>query len=130
MVWVGLPPMRVPAYNEKIATINRIAYTVVSQNPQATWFNSVSFVADGAGGFREFATQSNGKMLRLRATDGIHLSDEGAGLMTAVLTRWLDPPPQVQMATAAAIPSEIPEAVPTTQLRTVRHHHRHRNANG
>jgi hypothetical protein len=129
VVWVGLPPMRVASFNEKIATINRIAYTVVSQNPQAAWFSPVSFVGDDAGGFREFATLSNGKMMRLRATDGIHLSDEGAGLMTAVLTRWLDPPPpQPQIATAETTPSSIPEPVPAIQSRISRRQHRHRNA--
>ena len=95
VVWVGLPPMKVPAYNEKIAAINRIAYTVVSQNPQATWWNPVSFVGDDEGGFREFATSASGHTTRIRAVDGIHLSDEGAALLTSVLVPWLDPPAQI-----------------------------------
>jgi hypothetical protein len=92
VVWVGLPPMRMPGYNEKIAAINRIACTVVSQNPQATWWNPVSYVGDEAGGFREFVTLANGHTMRVRSPDGIHLSDEGAGLLTRVLIQWLDPP--------------------------------------
>jgi len=104
VVWVGLPPMRVPAYNEKIAAINRIAYTVVSQNPQATWWNPVSFVGDDQGGFREFATSASGHTTRIRAVDGIHLSDEGAALLTSVLVPWLDPPAEVAASTTPPIP--------------------------
>jgi hypothetical protein len=93
VVWVALPPMRGPVYDEKVAAINRIAYTVVSQSPQACWWNPVSLVADEQGKFREFETEANGQAMRVRSTDGIHLSDEGAGKLTAVLMKWLDPPP-------------------------------------
>lgn len=93
VVWVALPPMRVPVYDEKITAINQIAYTVVSQSPQATWWNPVSLVGDDEGKFREFETEANGQAMRVRSTDGIHLSDEGAGKLTAVLMKWLDPPP-------------------------------------
>ncbi len=109
VIWVGLPPMRVPTYDEKIAEINRIAYTVVSQAPGATWWNPVSFVGDDAGRFREFVTLGNGKTMRIRSADGIHLSDEGAGLLTGVLVKWLDPPvekPSLPVAAAGAPPVE------------------------
>jgi hypothetical protein len=92
VLWVGLPPMRSAKYNERVAMINRIDYTVVSVDPRATWWNSAPFVADASGGFREFAALSDGRMMRLRADDGIHFSDEGAGLMSSVLVKWLDPP--------------------------------------
>jgi hypothetical protein len=102
VVWVALPPMRMAAYDKKIADINRIAYTVVSQNPEAAWWNPVSFVGDESGGFREFVTLGNGRTMRIRSSDGIHLSDEGAGLLTTVLIKWLDPP---QPSTGAGTPA-------------------------
>jgi hypothetical protein len=110
VVWVGLPPMRIPVYNQKIAAINRIAYTVVSQSPEATWWNPDSYVGDDSGGFREFATLPNGQSMRLRATDGIHLSDEGAGLLTSVLMKWLDPPQPPSVASAGAPPPAADKA--------------------
>ena len=107
IVWVGLPPMRSPAFNEKIATINRIDYTVVAQDPHATWWNPAPYVADEAGGFREFAAHGNGKMMRLRAPDGIHFSDEGADLLTSVLIKWLDPPVETVSTVPALVPGLI-----------------------
>ncbi|MGD0546675.1 MAG: DUF459 domain-containing protein [Terracidiphilus sp.] len=109
VVWVGLPPMRVPVYDEKITDLNRIAFTVVSQSPHAHWLNSASYVGDEAGRYREFATLANGRTMRIRATDGIHLSDEGAGLLTTVLLKWLDPPPaQTASGATTALPIQAP----------------------
>ena len=92
VLWVGLPPMRSAPFNQRIAILNRIAYTVISQDPQASWWNAASFVADASGSYQEFAELPNGSLVRLRAPDGIHLTEEGASAMTAVLMKWLDPP--------------------------------------
>ncbi|MCL2661039.1 MAG: DUF459 domain-containing protein, partial [Acidobacteriaceae bacterium] len=92
VVWVGLPPMKSSSYNDRIALINRIDYTVVKQSANATYWNPAPFVADSSGNFREYMTLANGKTMRLRQSDGIHLSDEGADLISAVLIDWLSPP--------------------------------------
>ena len=102
VVWVGLPPMRSGAYNEKTAEINRIAYSAVSRNAQATWWNPQPYIGDGAGGFREMETTADGKTTRLRATDGIHLSDDGAALLTPALMEWLNAPAPPQTAQVTA----------------------------
>ncbi|MGA2673516.1 MAG: DUF459 domain-containing protein [Terracidiphilus sp.] len=112
VVWVGLPPMRVPVYDEKIAIINRIAYTVVSQSPQAVWWNPVAYVGDEAGRFREFVSLPNGQTMRIRSADGIHLSDEGAALFTTVLMKWLDPPQPKPVASASVAPAPVVQTSP------------------
>jgi uncharacterized protein len=91
VLWVGLPPMRSEPFNQRISIVNRIAYTVVSQDPNASWWSTTSFVGDAAGSFREFAELPNGALVRLRAPDGIHFAEEGASTMTAILMKWLDP---------------------------------------
>jgi len=92
VLWVGLPPMRSPSFNQRISILNRIAYTVVSQDPKAAWWSTASFVGDASGSFREFNELPNGTLVRLRAPDGIHFAEEGASTMAAVLMKWLDPP--------------------------------------
>ena len=106
VVWIGLPPMKSARYEDKTAVINRIAYTVVSQYPQATWWNPLSLIADDAGQYREFATAANGKTTRIRAADGIHLSDEGAALLVPTLIHWLNPPPPPTTAQLVAPPAQ------------------------
>jgi len=93
VVWISLPPMKHEGYNRKIEEINRVAYTEVRARPQVSWFSSAPYVGDAAGNFREFMTSSNGKIVRIRAVDGIHLSDKGAALLTSELMRWIDAQP-------------------------------------
>ena len=107
VVWVGLPPMKSAQYNEKAAVINRVAYTVVSKTPQATWWNPLPYIGDESGRYREFQTTSDGRTMRLRAPDGIHLSDDGAMLLSSALINWLNAPPPP--ATAQAPPPETPK---------------------
>ena len=92
VLWVGLPPMRSVPFNQRISLINRIAYTVVSQDPKASWWSTAAFIGDASGSYREFAQLPNGTSVRLRAPDGIHLAEEGTSTMTAALIKWLDPP--------------------------------------
>jgi len=99
--------MKSGAYNDRAAEINRIAYTVVSQNPLTTWWNPQPYIGDEAGGFRELETSANGKTTRIRAADGIHLSDEGAALLVPSLIDWLNPTPP-PVTTAQVTPQETP----------------------
>jgi hypothetical protein len=108
VVWVGLPPMKSAQYNEKAAIINRIAYSVVSGTPKAIWWNPLPYIGDESGRYREFQTTQDGRTVRLRAPDGIHLSDDGAALLSSALINWLNaPPPPV---TAQASPPATPKA--------------------
>jgi hypothetical protein len=91
VLWVGLPPMRSVPFNQRISLVNRIAYTVVSLDPKASWWSTGAFVGDASGSYREFAQLPNGTSVRLRAADGIHFAEEGASTMTAALIKWLDP---------------------------------------
>lgn len=123
VIWVGLPPMKAGAYNDRAAEINRIAYTVVSQNPLATWWNPQPYIGDETGGFRELETSPDGKTTRIRAADGIHLSDEGAALLAPSLISWLNPaPPPVTTA------QETPQETPAVQASRHRHSARGRSA--
>jgi lysophospholipase L1-like esterase len=119
VVWIGLPPMKSSKYEDKTEVINRIAYTVVSQYPQASWWNPQQLIADNAGAYREFATLANGKTTRIRAADGIHLSDEGAALLTPTLMSWLNPAPPTATAQVEAPPAQ-PKARSPRSPRTVR----------
>ena len=113
VIWVGLPPMRAGALNDKTAEINRIAYTVVSQNPLATWWNPESLIGDEAGGFRQTETLPDGKAVRLRVGDGVHLTDEGAALLAPALVDWLNigglNPAAQAVTTAQVAPQEPPQ---------------------
>ena len=88
VVWLGLPPMKSDSYDARIALINRIDYSVVSASPHAIWVGTAGVVGDADGRFRDFG-EIDGHTTRLRQGDGIHLSDDGATLITTKLLPWL-----------------------------------------
>lgn len=91
VLWIGMPPMKQAFFNTRMALINRITYSVVRQYPKATWWNPVHYIGDANGQFREFGALADGKISRLRSMDGIHMSDEGASLLTSELINWIAP---------------------------------------
>ena len=108
VIWVGLPPMRIAKYDARISLVNRLAYDTVSQREHVTWWNAGTLIADPQGQFREYAQRPDGSSMRLRAGDGIHLSEEGAGLLAPPLLAWLDPPaPSAPAATGTTAIAEI-----------------------
>ena len=119
VIWVGLPPMKATGYNARIALINRITYAVVSNNPNAVWWNPALYIGDANGQYRDFAPQPDGKVKRVRATDGIHMSNEGADLLSPTLMTWLDatpaittPAPTATAVTAASTAANNDAALP------------------
>ncbi len=111
VVWVGLPPMKSGVYDAKIALVNRIDYAVVSASPHAIWFSSAGLVGDANGRFQDYG-RVRGATARLRQADGIHLSDDGATLLTAKLLPWLAkqeiaPVPVVAPVTGADVKAEV-----------------------
>jgi hypothetical protein len=117
VVWVALPPMKAAGYNSRIDLINRISLGVVSANPNAVWWNPAPYIGDDKGQYREFAGQPDGKVERLRASDGIHMSLEGAELLSPPLLTWLNATPAApagQPVTAASQP-----AAPTASTATL-----------
>jgi len=88
VVWLGLPPMRSEEYDVHVALINKIDAEVVGASPHAIWFSTAGIVGDATGKFRDFG-EVDGKLVKLRQGDGIHLSDEGAALVAEKLLPWL-----------------------------------------
>ena len=88
VIWLELPPMKSPVYDARIALVNRIALTVVKSEPHAIWFSTAGIIGDSNGRFRDFGNV-DGKAVKLRQGDGIHMSDEGGELLAAKLLPWL-----------------------------------------
>lgn len=113
VLWIKLPPMRPNKYNENIKIVNEVAHAVVMQNPRAIWWDVSSRFVNEQGRFQEFATLTQGgRPVRIRQADGIHLSDEGARLLTADIMAWLNPntppaPPVLPESQADMPPEEL-----------------------
>jgi len=88
VLWIGLPPMKDPGFASRVDLVNRLQYSIVSASPHAIWVSSAGVIGDDHGAYRDFGNVHN-KPERLRAADGIHISDDGAELIAARLLPWL-----------------------------------------
>jgi len=88
VIWLGLPPMKDETLDARIDAINRIDYEAVTSTPNAIWFSTSGIIGDSDGHFRDFGEVHN-RTEKLRQSDGIHLSDDGAALIVAKLLPWL-----------------------------------------
>lgn len=117
VLWIKLPPMRPNKYNQNINVVNEVAYSVVSQNPRAIWWDVSDRFTDANGKFQEFATvQGARRPIRIRQADGIHLSDEGAKLLTGDIVTWLNPAPLQPPKPPELPPEPLPEPAPEQGL--------------
>lgn len=92
--WVGLPVMGREPYGARIAHINKVADAVCLVAPNCSYWDSRLAVADAQGGFTAYLPDAQGRSVRVRAKDSIHLTEVGGRLMTekflAETANWAD----------------------------------------
>ena len=77
VVWVGLPIMRAERYGADIRAINAIA-RAAAEKAGATFVDTWDRFANEAGQFEADGPDVNGRVTRLRTSDGIHFTRAGA----------------------------------------------------
>lgn len=91
VLWLKLPPMRPSKYNRNVTIVNEVAQKVVAQNPRVIWWDTSDRFVNSNGKFAEFAAiPPSTKQVRIRQSDGIHLTDSGAQLISADIIAWLN----------------------------------------
>ena len=92
--WVGLPVMGQEPYNKRVVNINRITAEICEKAANCRFWDSWLSVADSQGHYSTFLPDSQGKSIRIRAKDSIHLTEDGGRIMAkkflAETSGWAD----------------------------------------
>ena len=92
--WVGLPVMGREPYGSRVAGINDLVTEVCAEAANCRFWDSWLSVADSQGRFASHIVDENGRRLRLRGRDFIHLTEEGGRIMAqkflAETETWAD----------------------------------------
>lgn len=114
--WVGLPIMGQEPYGQRAANINNLAQEVCSKAPNCHFWDSWLSVADDQGKFTSFLRDGEGKSLRIRAKDAIHLTEAGGRIMAekflSETAKWVDYRQKPQEAAPPSTPDVAPAASP------------------
>ncbi|MET3131527.1 hypothetical protein AAKU55_001789 [Oxalobacteraceae bacterium GrIS 1.11] len=90
VLWIGLPEMRSAAFSQKMGHLNVLLKTTLARYPNTTWLDPRPAMDDPRNkGFQQFRAQQNGKLVKVRADDGIHLTDDGALYLLDPIRGWM-----------------------------------------
>ncbi|MDP9075474.1 MAG: DUF459 domain-containing protein [Actinomycetota bacterium] len=90
VIWLGIPAVRRPRLNKTKDLINNIVLTAAGQRPGVSFVDVGPLVDDAGGGFATYLSDSSGKAVAVRESDGIHLTLAGANRVTPVLLSTID----------------------------------------
>ena len=75
--WVGSPILQEKRKDTGVQQVNAVARRVVEQHPHATYVDAYTLFADADGTYAASLPDETGKVVRVRAGDGVHLTDAG-----------------------------------------------------
>lgn len=88
--WVGSPPMQERQKDTGVREVNAVAREVIDRHEHATYVDAYALFAGDDGGYTPELTGPDGKTVRVRAGDGVHLTEAGAELLGTHVFELLD----------------------------------------
>ncbi len=86
--WIGMPPMLMSKFDEKMKTLSKIYAEETVKFPNGSYIATTAILGDSKGGYTAYGNV-NGKKVLLRGNDGIHFANGGGELLTnAVLEKF------------------------------------------
>lgn len=89
VLWVGMPLMRSPSFARKMKHMNALVQDVLKSYPQVSWLDPDPVLGYKEAIFAQYRPDERGRMIKLRADDGIHMTDEGAAFLLPEIRDWL-----------------------------------------
>jgi hypothetical protein len=80
VLWVGLPAMRDPAYNKRVAAVNAAAKAACAAVGDCAYMEASDLFTDASGRYVQ-ARNIDGKTVALRGKDGVHMTMNGYDLL-------------------------------------------------
>lgn len=82
--WLGMPPMRESGFDGRMETITQIFEDEVSADPKGCFISTAKTFSDENGKYSTYL-KFNGKNQRMRANDGIHMTNAGGIMLTEIV---------------------------------------------
>ena len=89
VLWVGMPLMKEKKFSQKMQHMNQVIQAEIASYPNVTWLDPNPALGY-AKGFEQYRASTRGKMVKMRADDGIHMTDDGAAYLLPAIREWLD----------------------------------------
>ena len=91
VVWIGLPISRDATQTERFDTINAIVQQEAAKRPgHAAYLDTYFFFAGEDGGFAEYIADDTGRLVKMRAEDGVHFERAAGDLIAEKVLEQLE----------------------------------------
>ncbi len=82
LVWIGLPITNDPDQTSRFDTINAIVQSQAAKRPgRVSYLDTYFFFAGEDGGYAQFVENASGRLVQLRADDGVHFERAAGDLI-------------------------------------------------
>jgi hypothetical protein len=91
LVWIGLPISRDAEQTRRYDTINAIVQSEASKRPgRASYLDTYFFFAGADGGYAQYVSDDSGKLVKMRAGDGVHFERAAGDLIAREVLERLE----------------------------------------
>jgi hypothetical protein len=91
LVWLGLPITRDAEQTGRYDTINAIVQSEAAKRPgRVSYLDTYFFFAGDDGGYAQYVSSSSGKLVKMRADDGVHFERAAGDLIAREVLRRLN----------------------------------------
>ena len=91
LVWIGLPITRDAEQTRRYDAINAIAYSEATKRPDRVSYLDTYFFFEGDdGGYAQYVSDDSGKLVKMRADDGVHFERPAGDLIAREVLRRLN----------------------------------------
>ena len=91
LVWIGLPITRDADQTRRFDTINAIVQSeAAKRSSRASYLDTYFFFAGDDGGYGQFVENDSGRLVKMRADDGVHFERAAGDLIARQVLRRLN----------------------------------------
>ncbi len=114
--WIGAPILKDAKMDAGAQQINAVARTVIAHHPEVTYIDAHALFAGPDGKFTATLPGLNGKPVRMRAGDGVHLTPDGGDRLAGAVMTPLDARCHVTTQAVAGVHQPVVQTKGSTQI--------------
>jgi hypothetical protein len=88
--WIGSPTLKDEKMDAAVVEVNAVAAEVAKRHPEVHYIDAYKLFSDTDGKFSFDLPDENGKVVTMRAGDGVHLTMDGADFLARSLYKLID----------------------------------------
>lgn len=90
LVWIGLPITDDPEQTRRYDVINAVVQAEAARRPRVYYLDTYFFFAGEDGGYTQYVAESSGKLVKMRADDGVHFERPAGDLIARKVLELLE----------------------------------------